>query len=98
MSLARPKKAVEVLSPAFRAHPEHPGLAHYIIHACDNPHMAQEGLAAARRYAAIAPAAPHALHMPAHIFARLGLWQEDIPSNIASRDAAERERKQARAR
>ena len=97
VSLANPKRAVAVLNPVFRAHPDHPGLAHYIIHACDNPHMAQEGLEAARRYAAIAPAAPHALHMPAHIFARLGLWQEDIRSNIASRESAERELEEGRA-
>ena len=92
VSLEGPKKAVAVLDPAFRAHPDHPGFAHYLIHACDNPHMAQQGLAAARRYALIAPAAPHALHMPGHIFARLGLWPEDIRSNVASKEAAERER------
>jgi tetratricopeptide (TPR) repeat protein len=97
VSLANLKKAVAVLTPAFRAHPDHPGLAHYIIHACDNPRMAEEGLAAARRYASIAPAAPHALHMPSHIFARLGLWPEDIRSNIASRESAERELSGARA-
>jgi tetratricopeptide (TPR) repeat protein len=95
VSLTGEKQAVAVLDPAFRAHPDHPGLAHYIIHACDNPHMAAQGLAAARRYASIAPAAPHALHMPAHIFARLGLWQEDIRSNLASKEAAERERGRA---
>lgn len=89
VDLVNPKKAVEILYPIFRQHPDHPGVAHYIIHACDNPTMAQEGLEAARRYARIAPASPHALHMPSHIFARLGLWQDDIRSNLASKAAAE---------
>ena len=83
------KKAVAILYPVFRQHPNHPGIAHYIIHATDNPGMARQGLEAARRYASIAPAAPHALHMPSHIFARLGLWEEDIRSNLASKAAAE---------
>jgi tetratricopeptide (TPR) repeat protein len=63
-------------------------VAHYLIHAADNPQLAELGLPAARRYAEIAPASPHALHMPSHIFARLGLWQEDIGSNLASVAAA----------
>jgi tetratricopeptide (TPR) repeat protein len=78
------KKAVAVLLPLFQQEPEHPGLAHYIIHACDNPQMAPMALDAARRYAAIAPSSAHAVHMPSHIFARLGLWQEDIQSNLKS--------------
>ena len=89
VALINPKKAVAILYPLFRQHPNHPGIAHYIIHACDNPEMAQQGLEAARRYASIAPAAPHALHMPSHIFARLGLWEDDIRSNLASKAAAE---------
>jgi len=89
VALINPKKAVAILYPIFRQHPDHPGIAHYIIHACDNPLMAQQGLEAARRYASIAPAAPHALHMPGHIFARLGLWDEDIRSNLASKAASE---------
>ncbi|MGH8216956.1 MAG: hypothetical protein ACREUT_00080 [Steroidobacteraceae bacterium] len=89
-ALVNPKKAFAILEPLFREHPDHPGIAHYIIHACDHPQMAQEGLLAARRYALIAPSAPHALHMPAHIFARLGLWRDDIRSNLASKAAAER--------
>jgi tetratricopeptide (TPR) repeat protein len=89
VALINPKKAVAILYPIFRQHPDHPGIAHYIIHASDNPAMAQQGLEAARRYASIAPAAPHALHMPSHIFARLGLWDEDIRSNLASKAAAE---------
>jgi tetratricopeptide (TPR) repeat protein len=73
-----------VLEPGFTAHPDHPGFAHYIIHTCDSPQLAREGLPAAQKYAAIAPSSAHALHMPAHIFARLGMWQEDIDSNGAS--------------
>jgi tetratricopeptide (TPR) repeat protein len=92
VDLVNRKEAVAVLGPLLRAHPEHPGIAHYIIHACDNPEMAQLGLEAARRYAAIAPAAPHALHMPSHIFARMGLWQDDIRSNLKSKAAAENPR------
>jgi len=83
-SHAARKKAVEVLNPLFERQPEHPGLAHYIIHACDSPQMAPMALAAARRYAEIAPSSAHAVHMPSHIFARLGLWQEDIQANLKS--------------
>lgn len=83
------KEAIQILSKLFQEDPDHPGAAHYLIHACDNPQFAQEGLAAARAYARIAPASPHALHMPSHIFARLGLWQEDIQSNLAAIAAVE---------
>ena len=83
-SLANRKKAAAILEPLFTSEPDHPGVAHYLIHAYDTPEMAKLGLKAARRYAKIAPAAPHALHMPSHIFARLGLWQDDINSNLAS--------------
>jgi tetratricopeptide (TPR) repeat protein len=83
-SLAARKKAVAVLNPLFLRQPDHPGLAHYIIHACDSPAMAPLGLEAARRYAAIASSSAHAVHMPSHIFARLGLWQEDIDANLKS--------------
>jgi hypothetical protein len=82
-------KALAILEPGFEAHPDHPGFAHYIIHTCDNPQIASEGLAAAKRYASIAPASAHALHMPGHIFARLGMWPEDIESNKASVVASE---------
>ena len=68
----------------FKEEPNHPGVAHYLIHSYDKPQLAALGLPAARSYAKIAPAAPHALHMPSHIFARLGLWQDDIDSNLAS--------------
>ena len=83
-SHAARKKAVAVLNPLFLQQPDHPGLAHYIIHACDTPDMAPLGLDAARRYAAIASSSAHAVHMPSHIFARLGLWQEDIDANLKS--------------
>jgi tetratricopeptide (TPR) repeat protein len=78
------KQAAAILEKLFAIEPNHPGVAHYLIHTYDVPGMAQFGLSAARRYAQIAPAAPHALHMPSHIFARLGMWQEDIDSNLAS--------------
>ncbi len=89
-SLANPKKAVGILNQLFRQQPDHPGLAHYIIHSCDTPQLASMGLEAARRYAAIAPTAAHAVHMPSHIFARLGLWQEDVESNLKSVEATHR--------
>src|SRR5580698_10150387 len=83
-ALDNAKKSIAILNPLFAADPNDPGVAHYLIHAADDPRLAQLGLPAARRYAQIAPASPHALHMPSHIFARLGLWQEDIQSNLAS--------------
>jgi hypothetical protein len=89
-TFANATRAVQVLMPLLRAQPDHPGLAHYIIHACDNPTMAAQGLEAARRYATIAPSSPHAVHMPSHIFSRLGLWQESVQSNLASLDASRR--------
>jgi tetratricopeptide (TPR) repeat protein len=82
------KKAIAILQPMFTKFPNNPGLAHYLIHASDTPELAPEGLAAARRYAKIAPDSSHALHMPSHIFTRLGLWQESIDSNIAAAEAA----------
>jgi len=81
---ANHRKAVAILNELFEQDPGHPGIAHYIIHACDNPQMASLGLAAARKYASIAPSSAHAVHMPSHIFARLGLWQDDIQSNEAA--------------
>ena len=83
-TFANNKKAGAILEKLFAVEPDHPGVAHYMIHSYDTPELAELGLTAARRYAAIAPAAPHALHMPSHIFARLGLWQDDIDSNLAS--------------
>lgn len=80
----RQKKAGAILNRLFEARPNHPGLAHYIIHNYDYPELAQLGLPAARKYAAIAPASAHAQHMPSHIFTRLGLWDEAIESNLNS--------------
>ena len=81
-------KAGAMLEKLWRVHPEHPGLAHYIIHSYDVPALAPKAVAAARRYATIAPDAPHALHMPSHTFTRLGYWQDSIETNILSADAA----------
>jgi hypothetical protein len=82
------KRAAGLLEPLYRAYPQHPGIPHYLIHAYDNAELASRGLAAARAYAEIAPSAPHALHMPSHIFTRLGLWENSISSNLAARKAA----------
>ena len=83
-TFANRKQAAAILEKLFAIEPDHPGVAHYLIHAYDKPQLAELGLPAARRYAQVAPAAPHALHMPSHIFARVGLWQDDINSNLAS--------------
>jgi hypothetical protein len=72
--IAADRRALAVLVPGFKAHPDHPGFAHYIIHTCDNPQLAREALPAAEKYAAIAAASAHALYMLGHIFARLGMW------------------------
>jgi hypothetical protein len=84
---ANQKKAAAILNEIFAAEPDHPGVAHYLIHACDYKGIAEMALPAARRYATIAPSVPHALHMPSHIFTRLGLWQESIESNTAAATA-----------
>jgi len=81
-------KAAGILEKVFSEQPEHPGVAHYLIHSYDFPPIAAKGLPAAKRYASIAPAAPHALHMPSHIFTRVGSWQESIETNRASAKAA----------
>ena len=83
-NLTNAKAAVAILNKLYDEQRNHPGIAHYIIHGCDNPAMASLALSAARKYASIAPASPHAVHMPSHIFARLGLWQDDINSNLAA--------------
>src|SRR5438034_9078395 len=80
-------KAAAILEKVLAEQPNQPGIAHYLIHSYDYPPLATRGLAAARSYAKVAPAVPHAQHMPAHIFTRLGLWQESIDSNRASADA-----------
>src|SRR5713101_6293786 len=87
---ANQKKAGAILEKILGEQPVHPGVAHYIIHAYDYPPLAARALDAARSYAKIAPDSPHALHMPSHIFTRLGLWQESIESNLASEAAAEK--------
>jgi hypothetical protein len=87
-SHANQKRAIAILKPIYQRQPDHPGVAHYIIHACDSTELAPLGLPAARAYAKIAPSAPHALHMPSHIFTRLGLWDDSIESNEAARRAA----------
>jgi tetratricopeptide (TPR) repeat protein len=85
---ANQKKAFSILNPVFQKEPLHPGLAHYIIHNCDYPQLAELALPAARKYASIAPASAHAQHMPSHIFTRLGLWDECIQSNLVSVSSA----------
>src|SRR5205085_9890000 len=77
-------KAAGILEPIFKRQPQHPGVAHYLIHTYDYPPIADKGLNAARRYSKIAPAAPHAQHMPSHIFTRVGAWRDSIASNTAS--------------
>jgi tetratricopeptide (TPR) repeat protein len=88
---AKQKQAADLLEPLDRAYPQHPGVPHYLIHACDNAELAPKGLAAAKAYSQIAPSAPHALHMPSHIFTRLGLWEDSIASNLAAREAAQQQ-------
>ena len=85
---AKNEKGAAILEPLFAKMPAHPGLAHYIIHAYDAPPLAERGLAAARRYASLAPAVPHALHMPSHTFTRVGSWDESIETNRRSAEAA----------
>ena len=81
-------KAAAILEDEFKKYPDHPGVAHYLIHSYDAPPIAAKGLVAARRYAGIAPDAPHALHMPSHIFTRVGSWQESAATNLRSREVA----------
>jgi tetratricopeptide (TPR) repeat protein len=83
-NLTNAKAAVAILNKLYDEQRNHPGVAHYIIHGCDNPAMASLALSAARKYASITPSSPHAVHMPSHIFARLGLWQDDINYNFAA--------------
>jgi tetratricopeptide (TPR) repeat protein len=81
-------KAAGILEQQFKKYPQHPGAAHYLIHSYDAPPIAHKGMDAARRYAEIAPDAPHALHMPSHIFTRVGAWEDSVATNLRSRDAA----------
>lgn len=84
MTFADTLKAAQILEPQFKKHPHHPGVAHYLIHSYDYPPIAEKGLNAANRYAEIAPSAPHALHMPSHIFTRVGAWQASVATNRRS--------------
>src|SRR5262249_28384851 len=93
---ANQPKAASILEAVSPEQPDPPGVAHYLIHSYDFPPIAQKGLPAARRYASIAPSAPHAQHMPSHIFTRLGYWQDSITSNRASAEVANAELKQAK--
>ena len=85
---AQQLKAAAILDRMFTRMPDHPGAAHYLIHAYDHPPLAERALPAARRYAKIAPSAPHALHMPSHTFTRVGHWEDSITTNLASAAAA----------
>ncbi|GAB3016340.1 hypothetical protein GCM10027051_20830 [Niabella terrae] len=85
---SRQRQAGRILEGLYRDMPDHPGVIHYIIHSYDYPELASRALNAARRYASVAPSSAHALHMPSHIFTRLGHWQEDIATNLKSVDAA----------
>ena len=83
-------KAAGILEKQFTKHPDHPGVAHYLIHSYDAPPIAAQGVPAARRYAAIAPDAPHALHMPSHIFTRVGAWADSVATNRRSAHVAQK--------
>ena len=85
---SKQKKSGKILEKLFEKYPNHPGIAHYIIHNYDSPELAHMALTTARKYAIIAPSSAHAQHMPSHIFTRLGLWNESIKSNIDSADSA----------
>ena len=87
-TLSKQLQAADILEKLWTKNPNHPGVVHYLIHCYDYPALAQRGLAAAKSYGAIAPWVPHALHMPSHIFTRLGMWDESIDSNRAAADAA----------
>jgi len=87
-TLSNQLAAAELLEKLWAKNPNHPGVVHYLIHSYDYPALAQRGLAAAKAYAAIAPWVPHALHMPSHIFTRLGMWDESIAANRSSADAS----------
>lgn len=89
-TFAQNLKAAEILEPLYKRMPNHPGLAHYIIHAYDVPALAAKALPAARAYADIAPSVPHALHMPSHTFTRVGEWKESVATNIRSAEEAEK--------
>jgi tetratricopeptide (TPR) repeat protein len=85
---AKPLKAAKILEPLLAMYPEHPGIAHFLIHSYDFPPLAEKGLPAARRYASIAPSAAHSLHMPSHIFTRVGAWEDSAATNVRSEQTA----------
>jgi tetratricopeptide (TPR) repeat protein len=87
---ARQREAGRILEPLFRRHPDHPGLAHYLIHAYDSPALARDAVRAADRYASIAPSVPHAEHMPSHIYTRIGAWDKSIAANLRAAEAGRR--------
>jgi len=87
-TLANQKQAAQLLEKLWKKNPQHPGVAHYLIHSYDYPALAERGLAAAQSYSSIAPWVPHALHMPSHIFTRLGMWKESVEANRSSADAS----------
>jgi hypothetical protein len=89
-TFAQNLRAAAILEPLYKKMPNHPGLAHYIIHTYDVPALAEKALPAARAYADIAPSVPHALHMPSHTFTRVGLWNESVATNIRSAAEAEK--------
>src|SRR6266481_5794142 len=88
VTLSKQLEAAAILEKLWQQNPNHPGVVHYLIHSYDYPQLAQRGLAAAQSYASIAPWVPHALHMPSHIFTRLGMWDESIAANKASAEAS----------
>jgi tetratricopeptide (TPR) repeat protein len=87
-ALSKQLEAAAILEKLWKKNPNHPGVVHYLIHSYDYPALAERGLAAARSYSSIAPWVPHALHMPSHIFTRLGMWEESIAANLSSADAS----------
>ena len=87
-TLASQLQAARILEKLWKKNPQHPGVAHYLIHSYDYPALAERGLAAARSYSSIAPWVPHALHMPSHIFTRLGMWEDSVAANRSSADAS----------
>ena len=87
-TLAKQLQAAALLEKLWKKNPNHPGVTHYLIHSYDYPSLAERGLPAARSYGSIAPWVPHALHMPSHIFTRLGMWEESISANRSSADAS----------
>ena len=90
-TFANQLRAAAILEPMFRKHPDHPGVAHYLIHSYDYAELAEKGLPSARIYAEIAPSVPHALHMPSHIYSRIGLWPDMVAGNRRSYQAAKAE-------